>query len=220
MIKKIIKRILLKRKNVFVDAHTKMNLNVIVPSNGLPSNIVDSNIEVKEMGQGCFIEHCTMYGDIRLGDFVSISGPGTIIHSEVGKITIGSYSSIAENVSIQEFNHIMNRPTTSAVNHLIFKTNDRDFTSKGHITIEEDVWIGSNAVILSGVTLGRGSVVAAGAIVTKDVPRYAIVAGNPARVIKKRFSDEIISVLEKEEWWKWNLQEIKKNREFFQQSLM
>ena len=220
MIKRQIKRILLRRKNVFVDAYTKMNLNVNVTSTGIPIKIVDSNIEVTEMGQGCFIEHCTMYGDIRLGNFVSISGPGTIIHSEVGKISVGSFSSIAENVSIQEFNHIMNRPTTSAVNHLIFKTNDRDFISKGDITIEEDVWIGSNAVILSGVTLGRGSVVAAGAIVTKDVPRYAIVAGNPARVIKKRFSDEIISVLEKEEWWKWNLQEIKKNREFFQQSLM
>lgn len=58
------------------------------------------------------------------------------------------------------------------------------------VLIEDDVWIGHGAIILSGVTVGRGAVVAAGAVVTKDVPRYSIVAGNPARVVKMRFSAE------------------------------
>ena len=157
-----------------------------------------------------------MYGNIELGEFVSISGPGTILHSEVGKITIGSFSSIAENVSIQEFNHNLGRPTTCAVNHMIFKSQKRDFVSKGDIEIGEDVWIGSNAVVLSGVKIGRGAVIAAGGIVTKDVPKYAVVGGNPAKLIKMRFDEQQIQLLEESKWWTWKIERILKNKDFFE----
>jgi tetrahydrodipicolinate N-succinyltransferase len=66
---------------------------------------------------------------------------------------------------------------------------------KGPIVVEDDVWIGTNAVILSGVTLGRGSVVAAGAVVGKDIPPYAIVGGVPAKVIKYRFPESVVEDL-------------------------
>ena len=88
---------------------------------------------------------------------------------------------------------------------MIYRDNLKsDYISKGNVIIEEDVWIGSNAVILSGVRIGRGGVVAAGSIVTKNVPRYSIVAGNPAKVIKYRFDEETIRKLESSEWWHWS----------------
>ena len=67
--------------------------------------------------------------------------------------------------------------------------------AKGDIILEDDVWIGHSAIIMSGVTLGQGSIVAAGAVVTKDVPPYAIVGGNPAKIIKYRFEREVIEKL-------------------------
>nr|WP_302694185.1 CatB-related O-acetyltransferase [uncultured Prevotella sp.] len=65
-----------------------------------------------------------------------------------------------------------------------------------------DVWIGSSVIILGGVTIGHGAIIAAGAIVNKDVPPYAIVAGVPARIIRYRFNDEQIEKILKDPWWK------------------
>lgn len=83
------------------------------------------------------------------------------------------------------------------------------------VEIGNDVWIGWNAVIMPGVTIGDGAIVAAGAVVTHDVPCYAIVGGVPAKVIKKRFSDEIIKQLMKIKWWNWPDEKIKENLELF-----
>lgn len=80
--------------------------------------------------------------------------------------------------------------------------------------VGDDVWIGLNAIVLSGVHIGQGAVIAAGAVVTKDVPPYAIVAGNPARIIKKRFSEEIILKLLTLDYGKIDAQNIKRNIEY------
>ncbi|GEM_PF-160234 len=85
------------------------------------------------------------------------------------------------------------------------------------IVIGNDVWIGWNAIILPGVTIHDGAIVAAGAIVTHDVPPYAIVTGVPAKVIKKRYSDEDIEKLLKIKWWDWPDTKIKENLELFYQ---
>lgn len=80
--------------------------------------------------------------------------------------------------------------------------------TKGDVIIGNDVWIGQDATILSGVTIGDGAVIAAGALITQNVEPYAIVGGNPARVIRKRFSDEVIAQLVKIKWWEWSDAEI------------
>ncbi len=82
--------------------------------------------------------------------------------------------------------------------------------NKGNIVIENDVWIGYEAVILSGVTIGDGAIVGARAVVTKDVPPYTIVAGVPARPIRKRFDEETIAKLQALRWWDWDEERLKR----------
>lgn len=77
------------------------------------------------------------------------------------------------------------------------------------VTIGHDVWIGMRAIVLDGITVGNGAVIAANSVVTKDVPPYAIVAGIPARIIKYRFDGDKIDKLEDSKWWELNLKEIK-----------
>ena len=82
--------------------------------------------------------------------------------------------------------------------------------NKGDIVIGNDVWIGYEAVILSGVTVGDGAIVGARAVVTKDVPPYTIVAGVPAHPIRKRFDEEVIAKLQALRWWDWDEEKIKR----------
>lgn len=83
--------------------------------------------------------------------------------------------------------------------------------NKGDIVIGNDVWIGYEAVILAGVTIGDGAIIGAHAVVTKSVPPYVIVGGVPAKPIKKRFSEEIISALLEIQWWNWSESKIANN---------
>lgn len=80
--------------------------------------------------------------------------------------------------------------------------------TKGDVQIGNDVWIGQNAMLLSGVTIGDGAVIAAGAVVAGDVEPYTIVAGNPARLIRQRFSNEVIAQLLEIKWWTWSDKEL------------
>lgn len=83
--------------------------------------------------------------------------------------------------------------------------------NKGDIVIGNDVWIGYDAVILSGVTIGDGAIIGARAVVTKDVPPYTIVGGIPARHIRKRFDEETVTRLMELKWWEWSDEKIKEN---------
>ena len=87
----------------------------------------------------------------------------------------------------------------------------KGWDNKGDIVIGNDVWIGYNAIILSGVKIGDGAIVATGAVVTKDVKPYEIVGGIPAKVIRKRFSHEVIIKLQKMKWWNWPADKIRRN---------
>ena len=87
----------------------------------------------------------------------------------------------------------------------------KSYPSKGNTLIGNDVWIGHKASIMPGVTIGDGAIIAAHSLVTKDVPAYSIVGGNPAKLIKKRFSDKDIEQLLDLKWWDWDIETITKN---------
>ena len=89
------------------------------------------------------------------------------------------------------------------------------FQEKGQIIIQNDIWIGHNVTLMAGITINNGAVVAAGSHVVKDVPPYAIVGGNPAKLIKHRFSESIINKLQTIKWWNWSVEKIQSNKEWF-----
>ena len=92
----------------------------------------------------------------------------------------------------------------------------KGYVDNEDIIIGSDVWIGYEAVILSGVTIGDGAIIGTRAVVTKDVPPYTIVGGVPAKTIRKRFSDETIASLLEIKWWNWSKEQIAKNIEAIQ----
>jgi len=143
------------------------------------------------------------------------------------KLDIGNYVSIAPNVTFMlGVNHQIDTATTFPFYSKLIQRSPIDAISKGATRIEDEVWIGSGAIILSGVTIAKGAIIGAGSIVTKDVPPYAIVGGNPARLIRFRFSEEIINILKpihfvnfSEGWIKENIKTIYKKIESVEDAL-
>jgi acetyltransferase-like isoleucine patch superfamily enzyme len=138
-------------------------------------------------------------------------------NSIVQNVNIGSFCSIANDVYIglgaHPINHFSSSPLFYRVNNTFRKKlidKDVAFLEYMKIEIGNDVWIGSRAIVLDGVSIGDGAIIAAGAVVTKDVPPYAIVGGVPAKFIRYRFEQEKIEKLLKLQWWTWPLSDIQK----------
>jgi len=161
--------------------------------------------------------------DCLLGSFVSIDSGTIINHSRIGDYTyicrnaliqntiIGRYCSISHDVICGLGQHPLGLFSTSLLFYrrknvfgIRVVTEDLDFDEYDPIYIGNDVWIGARAIIMDGVHVGNGAVIACGAVVTHDVPPYAIVAGVPAKVIKFRAAEEDILQYEKAEWWHRN----------------
>lgn len=125
-------------------------------------------------------------------------------------IKIGKKCSIARNCTFTLSNHRIDTFSSSPAPSSLFLHNQGNPSSysKGDIHIQNDVWIGTNVTLLDGITIGNGAVIAAGAVVVKDVPPYAIVAGNPAKILKYRFSPDIIERIEKSGFWDLSIHEI------------
>lgn len=152
-------------------------------------------------------KNAKVYGGVQI--FKSIIGSYTYVASNTQVICaiIGRYCSIADDVIIGPGNHTLTYLSTSPVftesrNALglrwCYDTKVKPFKQ---VKIGNDVWIGSRAIIMGGVSIGDGAVVGAGAIVTKDVPPYAIVGGVPAKVIRYRFPENVIAKLLEIKWW-------------------
>ena len=153
------------------------------------------------------------YSKFSIGDF-TYGNPRILTWRQEEKLSIGKFCSISENVTILlGGEHRTDWVTTFPFSALFEKSFHFEGhpKSKGDVNIGNDVWIGFNATILSGVKIGDGAVIGANAVVTKDVPPYAIVAGNPAKIIKMRFSSNVVSELLRIRWWDWDLEKIEKN---------
>lgn len=127
------------------------------------------------------------YGELNVIDFSEKDG---------ARLEIGAYVSIASNVTfVLNGEHNIHTVSTYPYKVQVVKNIQYEATSKGNIVVGDDVWIGDSSVILSGVTIGQGAIIAAGAVVVSDVPPYAIVGGVPAKAIKYRFDDSVIEYL-------------------------
>lgn len=113
--------------------------------------------------------------------------------------------------------HNLDRTTTYFIERNILQTQELEDAeiSKGKIEVGNDVWIGDSAILLSGVSIGDGAVIAAGAVVASSVPPYAIVAGNPARIIRYRFPENKINELMSIKWWEWSEEKNYERIKFF-----
>lgn len=152
-----------------------------------------------------------------VGDYSYIGRNSSAVCADIGK-----FCSIAGSVSIGMGIHTMQYVSTSPI--FTEKRNATTYTwhhgkseyPYKRVIVGNDVWIGARAMIMGGVKIGDGAVVGAGAVVTKDVPPYAVVGGVPARVIRYRFPENIIAELEKIKWWNFPEKVLRENLELFQ----
>lgn len=168
------------------------------------ATVIDS-----EVHKTAVVEHHANLRYSKVGRLTYVSARSTVIHTE-----IGSFCSIASGVAIGGGAHDLNAVSTSPVfnkgrNVLGVNFGNIEFSPYKTTTIGNDVWVGNRAMILQGVTIGDGAVVGAGSVVTKDVEPYTIVAGNPAKVIRKRFDDETVEKLLEIKWWNLPDEQIK-----------
>jgi len=187
--------------------------------------VIQKNVTVAKgsafFGQNKLYENVFFSGEMHGGSYI---GPNSTVYGQIGK-----YCSIGPNVSVLPGTHPMHFVSTSPV--LYSKSNQAGYslTSKQYfeelqfadennkysVIIGNDVWIGSNAIIVGGNKIGDGSVILANATVTKDVPPYAVVGGVPAKVLKYRFTEEQIDSLLRIKWWEKEEEWIGNNLELF-----
>lgn len=183
------------------------------------------------LDKGVVIGDFTRMSDCNLSEMVSIQRNGLMYSVNMGRysytgrnftawhVSIGGFCSISWNVSIGGANHDYNKVSSHAFLYSDqFGLNDG---KKGYDRFDEpcnighDVWLGAHVIVSRGVTIGNGAVVGSGAVVTKDVEPYTIVAGVPAKPIKKRFSEHIIKELQEIEWWSFDAEVIRGHFDIF-----
>lgn len=144
--------------------------------------------------------------------------PQVIWYDNTLRLSIGKYCSIADGVEIiMGGNHHHEWLTTYPFyrdNKIYLEATGKQDKACRNTTIGNDVWIGKNALILGGINIGDGAVIGAGSVVCKDIPPYAIAAGNPIKILKYRFSAEVINELIEIKWWDWDENKIKESIPF------
>ena len=151
----------------------------------------------------------------KIGKGTNINGLAFIASREDAPVSIGKYCAIAHNLRIRTRNHhtgYANLQDKFQLRHY-FPSLD---VIKSPVVIGNNVWIADNVTILPGVQIGDGAVIGAGSVVTKSVPPFTVVAGNPARVIRQRFSEDVTRQLLEINWWDWSEEKIERNRRFFE----
>lgn len=165
-----------------------------------------NTIEIYDKNSPYFMNNNPKFHEFQIGEW-TYGNPIIRKGDSTTRLEIGKYCSIASGVQILLGGEHRKDWVTTYPFNVIFpeaKSIEGHPASKGDISIGNDVWIGLNAIILSGVQIGNGAIVGAGSVIVKNVPAYSIVAGNPSRVLGFRFPIEIIEELEKIQWWNWS----------------
>jgi phosphonate metabolism protein (transferase hexapeptide repeat family) len=193
------------------------------PLNPAPSISPSSQLHGENLGRWTEIGDRCILNNVVVGDFSYIQNDCDLMYTEIGKFT-----SIAAQVRVNPSNHPWWRPTlhhftyrpgkfglgtsSSIIDDEVFAWRKEDRVYIGH-----DVWIGHGAIILPGVSIANGAIVGAGSVVTKDVPPYCVVVGNPAKVLRPRFEDISYGPrLEVLAWWDWSDEKIEQALPMFQ----
>lgn len=177
------------------------------------SEIIDTKFgKWNEVGKEC------IFLESEIGDFSYFGSGCDIAHTEMGK-----FCSIAKNVRINPANHPMDRVSQHHFTYrrVKFQIDEKDdegifqWRREKKVIVGDDVWIGHNAVIMGGVKIGTGAVIASGSIITKDIEPYTVVGGVPGKFIKRRFNEKISNSLLKIKWWDWSYELIKERFDEF-----
>jgi acetyltransferase-like isoleucine patch superfamily enzyme len=204
----------LKFERIYIDSYTN--------ESGHPAYLHD----VARLNPGAKIFKSTLSGPLFLNRHSQI-GPDVTVgkytglneHSYIARATVGAFCAFGARTAVNPFNHPMD---WLSVHEFQYHPNSYDWVPEyksmqrlsrtpemlPRVTIGNDVWTGHNVNVLSGVNVGDGAVIAAGAVVTKDVPPYAVVAGVPAAIKRYRFSDEVIAPLLRSKWWDLELEQL------------
>ncbi len=175
----------------------------------------------------CFLKNIIKNPNIVVGDYTYYDDSEDTANFEKNvkylfdfnndQLIIGNFCMIASDVKfiMNGANHLTD--TISSYPFSIFGNgwqeamNGKEFPNKGNVVVGNDVWIGYNATIMAGVTIGDGAIIAANTTVVKNVEPYTIVGGNPAKIIRKRFSETHIKLLLEIQWWNWSIEKITEN---------
>lgn len=176
-----------------------------------------------------FLKNFITNPNIQVGDYTYYDGRAhpdkfeteNVIFARSCKLIIGKFCQIAFGTKffLSDANHQMDGFSTfpffifgeSAEGCPEWKDYELHLPNKGDTVVGNDVWFGHESAVMQAVKIGDGAIIAAKAVVTKDVPPYSIVAGNPAKIVRQRFSDEIVRELIKIQWWNWSYEKITRN---------
>ena len=170
-----------------------------------------ASVTASTLGRYTEVGTRTSLTEVELGDYSYVMSDCEIIYADIGK-----FCSIAAHARIHPVNHPMQRASQS---HFTYRAADYfegarhedgvfDWRRASRVQIGHDVWVGHGAIVLAGRKVGTGAVLAAGAVVTKDVAPYTIVGGNPARLLKRRFDQATGDRLERLAWWDWSHEQL------------
>lgn len=190
----------------------------------------DEKHPMKGFDQVCFLKNVIKNSNIIVGDYTYYDDPvdsenferNVLYHYPFlnDRLIIGKFCAIARDVKfiMNGANHKMKCFTTYPFS--IFGNGwekvmpkPEDLPIKGDTVVQNDVWIGYDSLIMPGIKIGNGAIIASRSVVVNDVEPYTIVGGNPAKLIRKRFNDELIPLLQEMKWWDWPIEKVTKNLE-------
>lgn len=205
-------RLLRERRERMIAAHRDAEALRKLSENYPTCRIMTTALNDVVLGEYVAVVNGAFLDKVKISDFSYVANDSVICNVDIGK-----FCSIGPNVQIGLGSHpsrifVSTYPAFYSNQTLgcpVAFRNDKIFDDAAPKTIlANDIWIGANAIIPGGVHIGTGAIVAAGAVVVKNVPPYAVVGGNPAKILRYRFSEEQIKSLLESEWWDWPIEKI------------